>query len=208
MDRSTFLKRIFNGFVHSYGAFRWPKLCDKADMTQKELAFFSNLGTSLGFIPKREHTEITPKGHTYRGKSYPRDLVWLDPENNNNVFLHLERENDSKKAAANFTGNNKLRDGARFKDARYLVGLFGFLKEEHLGKIRLALTTSPDFGDKDILIIGFCGEDENSAKDVIGLVYSKLAKFERHATADLDQGEYWYLYFDKEKPSNLNWREI
>jgi hypothetical protein len=178
-------------------------------MTQKELSFFSNLGTNLGFIPKREYVENAPVGHTYYpNKSNGRDLVWLDPDDNNSVFLHLERENESENVEENFTGNNKLIDGARFKDRRYLVGVFGFLKKEHLESLKHELANSPDFKNKDILVIGWCGEEKDIATDVIGLVYSKLAKFERHATADRDKGGYWFLYFDKQEPSNLNWREI
>ena len=198
MNEAMFLKMIFDGYVQSYGSFRWHTHHLGADMTQRELYYFADLGTKLGFVSKREHSEIPPLNYHYSSKSNPRDLVWIDQMDNDKIFLHLERENKSGSAAVDTViKENKLKDSARYGDNRYLVGVFGFLQNSALNEIKKELIECSDFRGRDILIIAFCGDKEDHAQDVVGLVYSKSICYERHARAEIDKGGYWYLFFEK-----------
>lgn len=155
-------------------------------MTELELSFFADLGLKLGFIPVREYYE-----------DYPRDLVWVDPEKEEDrIFLHVERENEPSAAVDAIKGNHKLRDSALRKSNRYLVGVFGFVTKEDLNTMTQFLKTE-DYRGRNILIIAFVGDNKDKANDVRGLVYSEQKCWERKAKANMDRGGFWHLYFDK-----------
>ena len=176
-----------------YGANRCHTRMGYTDITQKEIEHFSKLGTSLGYIPCREWT-----GDPCR---YPRDLVWLRPSSgqyglptDERVFLHLERETKDRDCLECLTSpHNKLLNSSYINDGRYLVGIFGWITNETWTKIVGWLTEQ--YQDRNVLIIGWIGDDSDSADDVQGLVWSSNTVRQRNARAVLDNGGYWYLFF-------------
>ncbi len=204
MDDSTLLlKMIFDGYVHYYGALRWHTLCRNADMTRMELFYFSDLGFKLGFISKREHSEKAPPNHSYNGASNPRDLVWFDPKEANKIFLHLERENDSRQAVDAIIGNSRLNDSARYPDNRYLVGIFGWVTPDDFNKIINAIRAYP-YNNRNMLIITWIGPHSENTKTVVGLVYTKEGNcYKRSVKTATDKGGFWYLYSDPNNKWNL-----
>lgn len=193
-----FLKMIFHGYVNWYSCHRWNKINSYTDMTQKELTFFSDLGTKLGFIAIREQSE-RPTPTTL---SNPRDLVWIDTEANNKIFLHLERENESQGALNCFFTDNKIKESVQYGDERYILGVFGFLKENDYIKIKNEIKTNNIYRDRNILIIGFCGKNKDTATDCVGLVFSQNICYERWAKAETDKAGFWYLFFEPTEQNN------
>jgi hypothetical protein len=196
MNEIDFLKMLFNGYVQSYSNNRWHTKAKNAQMTQQELSYFSDLGTNLGFISMREYTESPPDNHIYKGKSFPRDLVWLIEGDKNNVFLHLERENSSSDVNDAFFGNRKLKDSALFRDDRFLLGVFGHVRPGIWEEAKLNITKDPEFKKRNILLIGFVGDKEDNADSVYGFIFSGNKCYQRLAIATRDKGGFWYLYFE------------
>ena len=78
--------------------------------------------------------------------------------------------------------------------------------------MRSEIESNTAFHNRDILIIGFCdpdaakagrAEDAEKACDLVGLIYSQNRCYERHAKAAMDEGGFWYLYFDE----NSRWED-
>ncbi|MGO9019426.1 MAG: hypothetical protein ACLQVJ_13865 [Syntrophobacteraceae bacterium] len=198
MNHGEFLKRLFNGYVNSYATFRWHTKCSDCDMTQQELSYFYDLGIKLGFISKREHSERYPLGHRCHGAnntSNNRDLVWIDTDNHDAIFLHLERENKPDGAIEAVRGKNKLRDSARFLGKRYLVGIFGWVRADDFEQIQKIIASDTDYKGRNILIIGWVGENYDKTDRVIGLVYTNDGVWEREAKTYWDSGQFWHLAF-------------
>ncbi len=189
MDDLSFLKMIFHGYVISYGAHRWHRINSYTDMTENELCFFSDLGTKLGFISIREYER--------------KDLVWLDPEDNNRIILHLERENESWGALNCFFTENKLKASAKICDGRFLLGVFGFVTEQDYKKIKGEILANEIYRGRNILIISFVGQTKNNAMDCFGFISSQHRILERRAKATLDKADYWYLHFERKN----DWQE-
>jgi hypothetical protein len=115
MTTEEFLKMIFNGYVNCYRKNNWHTTANYADMTFKELGFFSQLGESIGFIVRLEINW-----------NYPRDLCWCKHPEDKEAFLYLERENDNGRAVHTI---EKMLNPANSKDIPILVCVFGWIKE-------------------------------------------------------------------------------
>ncbi|GEM_PF-3488195 len=195
MNDLMFLQMIFNGYVNCYGHLRWHTQNTYSDMTQKELNFFSNLGSMLGFLSIREKSERARPENPTSHISNPRDLVWVSPERPDDVILHIERENDCAKANACFFTDNKILDSAKYGGDRFLVAVLGHVRDADYQNIKKEIVSNPVYLDRKVLIISFIGQTRDNARECRGLIKFENRLYERTAKAELDKGGYWYLYF-------------
>ncbi|WP_243439085.1 hypothetical protein [Fundidesulfovibrio soli] len=195
MNDAMFMKRMFHGYIRNYAALRWHVLNNYADMTSLEISYFSKLGTLLGYVPVREYADVPPAQHHYANKSNPRDLVWLNLEENK-VILHLERENESSNyfnAVRNV--KNKLLDSAQFPEDRYLVGVFGWVTDADYSGMIGFVANNNHYQKKNVMFISYIGPTKNEATQIVCDIFPKGSHERCEAWAELDKGGYWYAHF-------------
>lgn len=191
MDSAEFLRRIFDGYVTCYRKNNWSTYeREYANMTHKELSFFIQLGESLGFIVRLEMEW-----------QYPRDLCWCEAPNGNEPFLYLEREN--RDGQAEYTIEKMLNiDNSR--DIPTLVCVFGWIREQTLKKVKTLIRKRlPE--DKNFLMISWIGDDKDEGPFTVeGWIFSGGKESYRKAKPEMDNGEYWYIYFEKDSTWTWN----
>ena len=176
MTSTDFLKRLCEGYVRSYRTLNLRVDCSMADATHKEINFFGHLGEMLGFVACLEWGR--------------RDLSWLDPETDN-VVLYMERESTDAKADAVM---KKLFHTERSKAPRYLVGVLGWLKEDHYAKVKQAIFDR--LKGRSLLLLAWVGPDIGHATKLEVIVACDGSICTRQATAEQDKDKYWYVRFD------------
>lgn len=194
------LKQLFSGYVREFACFRWHTTCKYAGLTQVTLDHFAGLGRRLGYIVKREATEgVRPDlVATGAGGSNPRDLVWVDADAQEKIFLHVESENERKHLSDCLLSNNKLLDSARYRDGRLLVAVFGWLKEADFDSLAGRISDTGEYRDRDLLIIAWVGPKQDDASSVRALLWSGNQCQTRSASGHLDDDGYWSASFGKE----------
>jgi len=191
MTSSDFLKRLCEGYVRSYRTLniRGPRnhrefnpLTDSraADTTHRELNFFGQLGEMLGFVARRE---VARRDRTRW------DLSWVDIESEE-LFLCMESETFEDRAD---DAMDKLLRTGRSKGPRYLVGVLGWLKEDHFAKVKRAIFDR--LRGRSLLLLAWVGPDMYHATKLEVIVACEGNIYTRRARAEPDKDKYWYVRF-------------
>lgn len=195
MNNSEFLKRILDGYVLTYRTNLWHTTSNHCDMTATELNFFTQLGSYLGFVVRRE-----------MNWQYPRDLCWCEPgsdprpADDEGTILYLERENQDKRVDQTI---EKLLDIKNAPNVKFLVAVFGCIKQETLNAAKEEIRTRLG-SDRSFLCISWIGDRPDDATDVEGWVFSNNHESTRKIKAYMDKAEYWYLW-EREDSAQTGW---
>ena len=191
MTSTDFLKRLCEGYVRCYRTLniRGPRnhrdfnpLTDSraADATHRELNLFGQLGEMLGFVARRE---VARRDRTRW------DLSWVDIEPGE-LFLCMESETFDHKAD---NALDKLPHTERPKPPRYLVGVLGWLKEDHFAKVKRAIFER--LKGRSLLLLAWVGPDMYHATRLEVIVACRGKVYTRQGKAEPDNQNYWYAYF-------------
>ena len=193
MTSADFLKRLCEGYVRSYRTFgirgsRDPREFNRvidaraADVTHREVTFFSQLGEMLGFVARRE---VARKDRTRW------DLSWVDIDSKK-PFLCMESETFEKKADSTIGKLLRTRSSKV-----YLVGILGCLNESHFAQVKQ--TVSKRLKGRSLLLLAWVGSDMWHATKLKAIVACDGNVYTRQATAEPDSDNYWYARFDDDE---------
>jgi hypothetical protein len=176
VTRADFLKRLCEGYVRCYRTLNITTRANWGDLTCRELDFFGRLGEMLGFRASREMEKM--------------DLCWSDVDSGD-LVLYLERETEAHRVPMDTLP--KLLQSAQSRRARYLVGVFGWVREEDLPTIKNTIETQA--GDRSLLVIAWVGSDKDEAKKLLAFIIADSKTHARVGEGEIDKDSYWYARF-------------
>lgn len=188
MNTKKFLQMLFEGYVLSFRQFCWHTSANYSDMTAVELAHFSEIGTKLGYLVKRE-----------MNWDFPRDLCWV-PLESKEAYFYMEREN--KNSNCNHT-IEKMLNPENSREVSLLVAGFGFLRPESFNWAKM------QFRDRllkhqSALLYAWVGLNDNDGPfSIEAAVIDADGILECQAEPVLDKGGFWQINFASGIP---NWR--
>lgn len=183
MNSCIFLQRLFEGYVLSFRNLRWHTTSNYSDITAAELAHFSELGSKLGYLVRRE-----------MNWHFPRDLCWV-PFGSKEAYLYLERENKDSRCKHTI---EKMLNPNNSKDVSLLVASFGFLRPESFDWAKEQLRRGL-LKHQSALLYAWVGSDENMGPfTVSAAVIDGDSVVECRAKPSIDEGGFWQINYARE----------